>query len=377
MKIFQYHKVDRGYYEDAYQSWRRTGGSFLDHLLDKQVGFRITQREMTRAGIVYQLDIRSSLLLPQQVRCYLPLPIAKLLRGGLWVTKLDPWLLQQDIIRRINAFNPDVVFFSMGSSVWESTLQKLKESGRHLTLFCDLPAKTMMERDRRNLPYFDIIFEVANLSKGLRTAGATHRIEYVPIGFDPMVHRPLALTQAEREQYGSDVCFIGGLGTRYHSERREWVEYAIEQGVNMKIWGGYREHFVGSPILNHWHGQIWGDEQVKALCATKIGINFHVNHEPGELDKGINSRAFELAGCGVFQLLRRVPSVNEFFEEGKEIVCFDTREEMLDKIKYYLKHETERTKIASASRRRALRDHVWSKRFDSMFAGMRQAFDLA
>ena len=83
MKIFQYHKVDRGYYEDAYQSWRRTGGSFLDHLLDKQVGFRITQREMTRAGIVYQLDIRSSLLLPQQVRCYLPLPSLSL--------GLSPW----------------------------------------------------------------------------------------------------------------------------------------------------------------------------------------------------------------------------------------------------------------------------------------------
>ena len=144
------------------------------------------------------------------------------------------------------------------------------------------------------------------------------------------------------------------------------VEYAIENGVNIKVWGGYREHFVGSPILRVWQGQIWGEEQVKALCAAKVGLNFHVDHQAGELNRGLNLRAFELAACGVFQLLQRVPSLGEFFEEGKEIVCFETKEEMLDKIRYYLAHESERRRIADAARQRVLRQHTWAHRVASM-----------
>jgi spore maturation protein CgeB len=140
----------------------------------------------------------------------------------------------------------------------------------------------------------------------------------------------------------------------------------------MKIWGGYREHFVGSPILKCWQGQIWGEEQVKALCAAKIGLNFHVDHQPGELDRGLNIRAFELAACSVFQLMQRVPGVAEFFEVGQEIVCFDTREEMLDRIKYYLAHDDERQAIAAAGRARVLRDHTWARRVERMVQLMGQ-----
>jgi spore maturation protein CgeB len=224
----------------------------------------------------------------------------------------------------------------------------------------------MLERDRINLPYFDLIFQPANLADGLRAAGATGRIEYIPIGIDPEVHHPVPLTAEEQQRYGADVCFIGGLSGRFHAARRAMVEYAIENGVNIKVWGGYREHFVGSPILRVWQGQIWGEEQVKALCAAKIGLNFHVDHHAGELDRGLNLRAFELAACGVFQLLQRVPSVGEFFEEGKEIVCFETKEEMLDKIRYYLAHESERRQIAEAARQRVLREHTWSQRIARM-----------
>jgi spore maturation protein CgeB len=95
-------------------------------------------------------------------------------------------------------------------------------------------------------------------------------------------------------------------------------------------------------------------------------LNFHVDHQPGELDRGLNLRAFELAACGVFQLLQRVPSVEEFFIVGKEIVCFDTKEEMLDKIRFYLAHDEERRRTAAAARERVLRDHTWANRVRQM-----------
>jgi len=313
-----------------------------------------------------QIDLRSSFLLPQHRRAHLPMLLSSALRAFLWGTRLDVWLLQKSIIRRILDWQPDVAFFPLGSSVWRSTLAQLKRHGIKLVQWCGLPANTMLARDRINLPYFDLIFQPANLTDGLRAAGAAGRIEYIPIGIDPDIHRPIALTAEEQRRYGADVCFIGGLSRRFHAARRAMVEYAIENGVNIKVWGGYLEHFVGSPILRVWQGQIWGEEQVKALCAAKIGLNFHVDHRAGELDRGLNLRAFELAACGVFQLLQRVPGVGEFFEEGKEIVCFDTKEEMLEKIRYYLAHEDKRRQIAEAARQRVLREHTWAQRIVHM-----------
>ena len=366
MKIYLYFKVDRGYYESAHASWRRQGGDFESHLLRAQHTFYSWVKEFRRLGHEVSVDLRSSFLLPQRRRAHLPMPLASALRALLWGTRLDVWLLQKSLIRRIMDWQPDVAFFPLGSSVWRSTLVQLKQKGVKLVQWCGLPASTMLERDRINLPYFDLIFQPANLADGLRAAGATGRIEYIPIGIDPEVHHPVPLTAEEQQRYGADVCFIGGLSRRFHAARRAMVEYAIENGVNIKVWGGYREHFVGSPILRVWQGQIWGQEQVKALCAAKIGLNFHVDHQAGELDRGLNLRAFELAACGVFQLLQRVPGVGEFFEEGKEIVCFDTKEEMLDKIRYYLAHESERQQIAEAARKRVLREHTWGQRITLM-----------
>lgn len=371
MKIYLYYKLDRGFYETAYAVYTKNGGDINAHLLNSHHTVMTWVEEWRRRGCQVEVDLRGSWLLPPGRRRFLPLPLVKLLRAGLWGTRVDPYLLQRDVVRRIQAARPDIVFVPLGSGIWEGTLARLKALGFPLVQWSGLPGSTMLKRDRVNLKYFDLIFQPANLADGLRQAGATGRIEYVPIGINPAVHHPVTLTPEEHARYGADVCFIGGLSTQFHRTRRAMVEYALQNGAQMKIWGGYRTHFTGSPILDAWQGQIWGAEQVKALCAAKIGLNFHVDHQPGELDQGLNIRAFELPACGVFQLLQRVPGVPQFFKEGEEIECFDTREEMLDKIRYYLAHPVERERIARAGRARVLRDHTWGSRVQTMLAHMR------
>ena len=45
-----------------------------------------------------------------------------------------------------------------------------------------------------------------------------------------------------------------------------------------------------------------------------------------------------------------------FFEEGKEIECFSSLDELKDKITYYLKHESQRLRIAAAGLDRVRRN---------------------
>jgi spore maturation protein CgeB len=61
-----------------------------------------------------------------------------------------------------------------------------------------------------------------------------------------------------------------------------------------------------------------------------------------------------------------VPSVEEFFEEDKEIVCFDTKEEMVDKLHFYLAHDDVRIRIANSARERLIHNHTWHNRIEQI-----------
>jgi hypothetical protein len=47
----------------------------------------------------------------------------------------------------------------------------------------------------------------------------------------------------------------------------------------------------------------------------------------------------------------------ESFEEGKEVSCFETNEELIAQTRYYLKHDLERRRMAEAAY-----PHVWRGR---------------
>jgi spore maturation protein CgeB len=62
--------------------------------------------------------------------------------------------------------------------------------------------------------------------------------------------------------------------------------------------------------------------------------------------------------------------LEEFFKIGKEIVCYHDPADLVDKVKYYLAHDTERERIQQAGYQRALRDHTWQKRLAEAFRTM-------
>jgi spore maturation protein CgeB len=47
--------------------------------------------------------------------------------------------------------------------------------------------------------------------------------------------------------------------------------------------------------------------------------------------------------------------ITQFFKEGTHFVSFDNEQDLLEKILYYLKHETKRIKIASAGQEKAVK----------------------
>jgi len=116
-----------------------------------------------------------------------------------------------------------------------------------------------------------------------------------------------------------------------------------------------------SPLRPHLRNRpAIGRELAAVASLSKISLGFlsETNYD------GHTSRTFEIPACGGFMLGQRSAGQLEFFEEGREIECFDSYEEMHDKIRFYLANDAARERIRAAGRERCVRSgYSYQERF--------------
>lgn len=181
-----------------------------------------------------------------------------------------------------------------------------------------------------------------------------------------------------------DVTFIG----MSHGNRRDIINNIINSGINLKYWGyGWKEipdnFFFKSfwffpkripylkklyqKTINHIKNstRISQKDMIKVYNQTKINLNLNLSSNKKTVQ--LKGRNFEVPGCGGFLLTDYAPHLEDYYEIGKEVVCFDNLEDLKEKINYYLKNEEEREKIALAGYIRTLNDHTYERRFTEIF----------
>lgn len=102
-------------------------------------------------------------------------------------------------------------------------------------------------------------------------------------------------------------------------------------------------------LLKKYHrGVIDYHRQMPLVFAhSKINLNITLR----SIRSGIPLRVLDIMACGGFVITNWQPEIEEYFEEGRDIVVFKSAEECLNKINYYLAHDEERRAIASAGQR--------------------------
>jgi glycosyltransferase involved in cell wall biosynthesis len=98
-----------------------------------------------------------------------------------------------------------------------------------------------------------------------------------------------------------------------------------------------------------------GDSMVRAINSYKIHINCNISDD-------INYRTFETTGCGTFLITNYTPGLEKLFDIGKEIVVYESIEDLDSKVKYYLENEEEREKIAKAGYEKSVKNHTYYER---------------
>lgn len=170
-------------------------------------------------------------------------------------------------------------------------------------------------------------------------------------GFDPYT---LCLNASVQD---IDVSFIGQIGhPDVHQERAPLLTKIVKQFPKTMILGPFYKmpdelipFHAGRPTFNDV-------EHSKIVGRTKVNIG-HSGWT--HLDGYFSARNYRIMGSGGFLLANRSKNIEEFFAEEKEIVLYDNPKECVEKIAYYLKHDSERSTIAKAGRKRVFSDYTF------------------
>jgi spore maturation protein CgeB len=191
-----------------------------------------------------------------------------------------------------------------------------------------------------------------------------------------------------------DVSFVG----QPHGNRRQIIQALRQAGVKVCAWG------------NGWEsGRVSQDQMIRIFNQSRINLNLsNASSAGGSVFPGgqgarrrlsqlldrlpfgqqfkqgwrrlralhssqlvysdqIKGRNFEIPGCGGFMLTGRADNLEDYYAIGREIVCFDSMPELIDKVRYYLAHPDERLAVAEVGYQRTLSEHTYAHRFTKIF----------
>jgi spore maturation protein CgeB len=110
---------------------------------------------------------------------------------------------------------------------------------------------------------------------------------------------------------------------------------------------------------------VHGLKMYQALANSKISFNVHSNAGRGTVE---NMRMFQATGVGSCLLTDWGRNITDLFEPDKEVVCYKTPEECMDKLKQLQSNEKLRAEIARNGQLRVLKSHTTEKRVEQIHA---------
>jgi spore maturation protein CgeB len=266
-------------------------------------------------------------------------------------------LRHRALVRAAETFQPDLILAAHGSLPIEVVRKmKVTSDAKVAVWFPDalanLGRQFMLASD-----YDAWFFKDPYMVKTFR-AKLGINAHYLPEACNPRWHHRVELNEAEMRIYGCDLTTACNM----YYYRAQMLEPFKD--YHLKIWGKSYPLWLTSSLRSRCTDIYVGEmEKAKAFSGAKIVLNT-MNY--AEIT-GVNCRLFEAAGCGAFQIADWKPGLSEFFEPEREIVTFQTREELKEKVDYYLAHPEERRKIADRAYARSHREHTYEVRLKQMF----------
>lgn len=255
-----------------------------------------------------------------------------------------------DLVKKqLEKFNPDIVFLNSNFEYYPEIIPYCKKNNIKICAWisCPLPHKIDFKK-------LDHIFTLFKPHHQLFTELGIP-CTYTHGGFDERIISSLK----NKKEY--PVTFIGGIGG-FHKQREQLLKKIVKE-IPLSIWGyGFKSKTKWKSIAKQiqqgfvfrkaYNGEIWAKQMYHTLNASQITINFH-----GDIAKGhaVNMKLFEATGAGTLLLTEESSQITQFFEPGKEVVVYNSHEDAIQKINYYLSNPKEMELITKAGQSKTLK----------------------
>ena len=247
----------------------------------------------------------------------------------------------------------DILWIDKGLTIEPKTICEVKVKYPHCLIVGyspdDMYARHNQSRQfLQHIHLYDVFFTTKSYGVNELKSLGCRRVEFIGNAFDSNTHRPITVTQEEREALGGPVGFIG----QWEEDRASSMLYLAKTEIAVRVWGSSwgkcKYHHRNLKIENK---SLWADSYSKAICSFDINLAFlrKINRDLQ------TTRSVEIPACGAFMLAERTDEHLALFAEGKEADFFSSDEELFDKVKYYLSNPEERRRIAAAGRERCLK----------------------
>lgn len=249
---------------------------------------------------------------------------------------------------QIREFDPEVVILQDVSWFSQTALEAI--SRRHILaaqISCPFP-------EEEKVKLLDVVFtSFPHYIPRIEALGV--KAVYLPLAYDPRIGPRLA---TQNRPY--DCVFVGGVGLPSHWAAGMNVLSAVAKAVPSSRFYGYGYELLpaSSALCNQHYGPAFGLEMYEIICHAKICLNRH-----GEVSQNYanNLRMFEATGSGALLVTDNKSNIHDFFADD-ECVTYDSPDDAVDKIRWYLDYPWLAAAIATRGQKRTLKDHGYSQR---------------
>lgn len=258
--------------------------------------------------------------------------------------------------------------------------------------------------DKHSAKYYDLVWLTSKETEYLYKRWGCNTV-FLPYAANPFAFNPV-YSQTETER----ICFIGNphgsridvlnyllngeIPVSVHTLQKQTVHKVFSApmenyrkvlvknnlrypiGIKLTV-GAIKEKFgqkeinLNSPYLC-FEDPVALSELSTAYSSYSLSLSFTDANSTSVLKKPVkivNLRNFEIPMAGGLQITMYSPEIAQYFEDGKEIILAKSKDELIDKAKFYLGHDNIdlRRKMKINARKRAENEHTWNQRFEKVF----------
>jgi spore maturation protein CgeB len=277
---------------------------------------------------------------------------------------------EDDLIRIAREEKPGYVFVLKGEKLTLDLIGALKSLGTKTILwFTMVPLEDWMIPFAKALDF--VMTNVEDHVDYFRKKGIQN-VKWVHQGFAPEFFGIDQKGKVPHGQWYADVAMIGSMGNPIYNKRCERALVLKKNGFDVKWWGPHlsrdfrnlKYHLRG--IGRMWAGrEVYMKDFADVIGHTKVFIG-----EDADIPirgRYLSNRSLAVIGCGGFYLCKRTPGIEFLFDIGRECDVYDSNDEMIEKVRYYLNNEDERKAIALKGQKKILGNYTYKDQMKKIF----------